>query len=1210
VSFALLSKQNETAAPGRTSTLRVGPADDAFEQEADRVAATVLGGGRIPAWSISKMGIGPIRRQPTPQTVPPPNNYAEAGSKLAEAFLQTDIGKQLTQTLSEDPLAKAAEGFVSTLPGKVVAGAAATGAVAAMAATHTPLPAQIPEIPLDGLTPGLKVKITYEGPVDHPTKAMVTFSYAPGGSQKKPAQSSADRIRLENARMAAEQEKFRAGLHYQPGSPQDLAQKAEQEAERKMIERWTLDRMRPFPESGASGPLRPSAAAAGPSQTAGHLDLPKFESPFKPKAPALLDRKLELKPLNPSNDDSKREEFPVQRKAFSLDPDTADLRLVDPVLKSPGRPLDKATRQLMESRIGCDFGKVRVHTDSEAAASAQALGALAFTRGHHIVFGARMYSPNTAEGKRLIAHELAHVVQQYAAPPRPHAPALAIRQAPQGIIQREDDENAEPAAKTSWFSNPLDKLKAVAKKIPGYRLFTVIIGKDPISGDSVPRDATNLTRGVLNLVPGGDRAFENLKESGAIDRAFNWLSGQVAQLGFTIDYFKGLIENALKSLGLSDIADPQGAVARIAGFFQPPLEKVKTFAVAVFDKILEFLFEAVLEALGGLGILEILRKAGQAFKSILKDPVGFLKNLLRALAQGFTQFKDKILDYLKEGLVKWLFGEIAATGLVLPKKFDVAGIVGMVLQVLGLTWTKFRKRLVGLLGEDAVAVLEGAFDILVTMKNEGLGAAWKLILKMADKLIDTMLGAVRNWVVTNIVVAAVTRLATMFNPVGAVVQAIRVIYNTVTFFVEKAKQIAALAQAVFDSISEIAAGNVTKAANYVEASMARTIPVMLGFLAGQIGLGGIGKRVRDIIQGIQAKVDNAIDKVLEYIVSKGKDLYAKGKETVAKVVEWWKQSKGLKIGGEDHTLYMEGTEDAPLVMIASVPGRKWTKYLADKAKTVDKADAAKQTLLTDARKLARDLEARLEPSKDPGAKAQAVEKRRGWFDLLAEKLVALGFTSEEKAPASKIEYAKDLTTDGGGTKTTASILSKNHPKGSEPSDDPPIWTKLDELPRKRKKQYVQGHLLNHNLGGEGRRFNLTPITKTANSQHLANVERFVKEWVHNKKKNYVFSYWVKAIYETGRHKKPSRYLELSDMEQKGQLEVTDKLSKSEKRGRKNLQGQLLAYQTEQTLCTRLEYEARQLDYVGGQWVDTNGKEIDGEAPKNIPKDHVDNEIKE
>ena len=86
--------------------------------------------------------------------------------------------------------------------------------------------------------------------------------------------------------------------------------------------------------------------------------------------------------------------------------------LVHQALASPARPLDGATRSFMEPGFGHDFSQVRVHANPEAAESADAVSALAYTVGQHIVFGDGQYAPDTDRGRRILAHELTHVVQQ------------------------------------------------------------------------------------------------------------------------------------------------------------------------------------------------------------------------------------------------------------------------------------------------------------------------------------------------------------------------------------------------------------------------------------------------------------------------------------------------------------------------------------------------------------------------------------------------------------------------------------------------------------------------------------------------------------------------------------------------------------------------------------------------------------------------------
>jgi hypothetical protein len=119
--------------------------------------------------------------------------------------------------------------------------------------------------------------------------------------------------------------------------------------------------------------------------------------------------------------------------------------IVREVLQSPGRPLDTETRTFMDARLGHDFGHVRVHADGAAAASAEAVNALAYTMGSDIVFRAGQYMPHSNEGRHLLAHELAHVVQQR----QSGAPAIQRQPTPGGLAELErhlKDKQQERAA--------------------------------------------------------------------------------------------------------------------------------------------------------------------------------------------------------------------------------------------------------------------------------------------------------------------------------------------------------------------------------------------------------------------------------------------------------------------------------------------------------------------------------------------------------------------------------------------------------------------------------------------------------------------------------------------------------------------------------------------------------------------------------------------
>jgi Domain of unknown function (DUF4157) len=111
--------------------------------------------------------------------------------------------------------------------------------------------------------------------------------------------------------------------------------------------------------------------------------------------------------------------------------------LVDEVLRSSGRPLDAATRADLEPRFGRSFADVRVHTDAGAAASARALDSEAYTVGKDIAFRSGRYAPGMPEGRRLLAHELAHVVQQRTT--SPDQPVLVQREPPRRTTPPPED---------------------------------------------------------------------------------------------------------------------------------------------------------------------------------------------------------------------------------------------------------------------------------------------------------------------------------------------------------------------------------------------------------------------------------------------------------------------------------------------------------------------------------------------------------------------------------------------------------------------------------------------------------------------------------------------------------------------------------------------------------------------------------------------------
>jgi Domain of unknown function (DUF4157) len=149
--------------------------------------------------------------------------------------------------------------------------------------------------------------------------------------------------------------------------------------------------------------------------------------------------------------------------------------IVHEVLRSSGRPIDDATRATFEPRLGFDFSKIRIYADERAAESARSVGALAYTVGPNVVFGRGQYQPHTEAGQKLLAHELAHVVQQQGGAER-----AGISGTTSPTIQRKEALTAT----TGWPTDP-DAVRGIRP----YMLVSSLpeAGHTPGSSRSFPR---------------------------------------------------------------------------------------------------------------------------------------------------------------------------------------------------------------------------------------------------------------------------------------------------------------------------------------------------------------------------------------------------------------------------------------------------------------------------------------------------------------------------------------------------------------------------------------------------------------------------------------------------------------------------------------------------------------------------------------------------
>lgn len=568
-----------------------------------------------------------------------------------------------------------------------------------------------------------------------------------------------------------------------------------------------------------------------------------------------------------------------------------------------GRALPASVRGFMEPRFDKDFSDVRVHDAPDDREAAARIGARAFTHREHIWLG----PGESVENRRLMAHELTHVVQQTKRSPAPDLNRDASA----------TDDSEDPAVRRGYLRNKAEKY---ARKVPGYRLVSVILGKSPITGKIVERNATNLIGAFLALIPGGGELFDRLMESRVLQEAFDWVKARLHALKITWTRIKNLIAELIDYLP----ARPSNVIKKAKQLFGPLLRDIMRFIKDVVAKVLEFIIRGALRLAGPWGekVWAVIKRAGGVIMKILKDPLGFAKNLFRAVIRGFKQFKSKVGTYLKKGLLGWLFGTIKGLDLKLPSKLDFKGLLSVGLQIVGLTYAKFRALLVkrlGANGERKVSFIEKSVEVVKVLVKQGFVGMWQRVVQMIDGFTQTIIGGIQKFVVESLIKGGLSWLAGLTNPAGAIVKVAMAIYKMIKTFLERINQIIEVAESIFSSIGAIAAGKIQQAADYIERTIASSIPVVISFLAALVPVSGITASIRNIIKRLQQPVARAMDKMITFLVKKAKKLFAK---IISKLNRKRKlPSVNFKVGKTPHRMYGEKKGRKVQVMVASCEGK-------------------------------------------------------------------------------------------------------------------------------------------------------------------------------------------------------------------------------------------------------------------------------------------------
>jgi hypothetical protein len=412
----------------------------------------------------------------------------------------------------------------------------------------------------------------------------------------------------------------------------------------------------------------------------------------------------------------------------------------------------------------------------------------------------------------------------------------------------------------------LDWLSREASSMRGFRLMTVILGQDPFTGKAVPRSAENLIGGFIALLPGGEATYQKLAEAGVIADAAAQIEGTMARLGISLDLITGTFRAIWDSLTLEDLVNPIGAFVRILEKFGEPLGRIVEFAGEVLKVVLTLILKLMNfppEILGS-----IIGNAMAAIEDIKRDPVAFLLNMLQALKAGFLGFVDKAVGYLLNGLSDWMFRGLGAIGVQKPADLSFGSILTLVLQVLDITTERLWKKLGDHVGPETVekirgglAMAEGAFDFVKDVQENGVGAIWKHVESQLGNLWDTLLGMVKDWIVTEIVEKATVKLISMLDPTGimAVVNSSIAFFKAVQSVIEYVRELLMIVNDYVTTLAAVAAGNIQAGAAKVEKGLAAAVPVAIGFLANQVGLGNVPEKLVELIGKLREIVDKALD---------------------------------------------------------------------------------------------------------------------------------------------------------------------------------------------------------------------------------------------------------------------------------------------------------------------------------------------------------------
>ncbi|MBW1297383.1 DUF4157 domain-containing protein [Aquimarina litoralis] len=665
----------------------------------------------------------------------------------------------------------------------------------------------------------------------------------------------------------------------------------------------------------------------------------------------------------------------------------------------------------------------------------------------------------------------------------------------------------------------LSWLSSVANETRGFSLVKVIIGKDPFTDEHVPRTVPNLIRGFMSLMEGGEAQYAQMVETGAIARIVGEIEAAVETLNMTPQSIVQLFTDLWNSFTIDDLLNPIDAFMRIIERFGEPIGRLIAFVAEIVRIVIVGILEIMNFPFDLIG--NIITRSLQAIEDIKRDPIGFLKNILRAIKEGFIKFFDNIVTHLINGVMGWLMRELRDAGIPELTDFSLQGVISWVLEVLGLSMERIWEKLAEhpRIGPERVArirgainTLEGIWTFIKDVQERGIAAIWDKIQEQLSNLWNVVIDAVKNFVMTRIITQVTTRLLSMLDPTGimAVVNGAIAFFNAVQSFIQYLREMLEVINSFVNGVADIARGNVATAADYLERTMGQSMPVVIGFLANQVGLGGIGARIAEIIGSVRALIDEALTWLVNKAVDTGMALLdrvmAAGASARDAVLGWLGLRKRFTTEGETHNIFLRGSarnvqmwiasDEMPFVTLLSTKQTEINEMSEGAAKN-RKQDAYNNASSIYNNDISRIINLLSADNLTDDRKNELEAELNTKFDEIVPFLVTLGVGGARgRLPNTQVSIGG---TGGRASYSEADPLTKNGSrKPPRVTAEPDGWATHIKTINNYSNIYVRLHLLHFDLGGPGGDTgNVTPGRKTENQNMYNQAESNAVDLVHN-----------------------------------------------------------------------------------------------------------------